>query len=218
MSGWTPVEVDIERRAGIPVIRTLPGPEALPRQQSGPSVRGALGKVEAQSHLGLTDIEGFPSELVVMSFQWSVANRGSLRGRAGMRINLMADSAFGDVSQMILEPTGQVVGSLAGVAQVSANYAPIPLVVEPQQTAILTAMISIPVSNMVDRQNSVSSFTFWVFEAIVWDMDANRQVPLGPGRHENRDWLTVSEVPAITAAQLEAAGGFDPLVVVRIGQ
>lgn len=216
MGGWTPVETEIEERAGLPVVRMLPGPSALPRQHSGPSVQGSLGKVEMQSHLPSSTLEGLPHENVVMSFRWSVRNRGQVAGHAGLKIVLKTDSAIRDDDQLVLEASGARRGNLAPVTAVVSNSIPSPLQVPPEAEVLLVTNLLIPVANMIDRQNSVSSFNWWVFVATVWDMDTDQQVALGPSRHEGRDWLRVDEVPGATPTQLEASGLPDPLVVVSV--
>lgn len=150
----------------------------------------------------LTVVRGV--SLVQLAVGWSATNSGQISGNVGMRLNLQIDSALGDVSQLIVNPDGTVTGPLASVVGVSPNY---PWTLAPGAGHALSLQVSIPASNVLDKQGSVTGFNWWIAETEVWDLDNNTMISR-PDGSEARDqirnwWKAVEQVQAF----IPVAGG-----------
>lgn len=145
---------------------------------------------------------------VDIAVRWNVTNLGDVAGEVGMRFNLQVDSLFGDVSQLIVEADGSMVGSLAGVVGANANY---PTVLGAQDTDELVLDLFIPADALLDRQGSVTGFNWWIAETTIRDITNDAVIPgegRGQARDEIRDWFRVQEVAAVFSP--EAAGAPEP--------
>lgn len=131
-----------------------------------------------------------PNGFIEMIFSWDVRNIGQATGNVGLRVNLQTDSFFGDVSQLIVEADGTVVGSLANAATVGGNF---PLTISPGVEDSLRLTIVVPTVDMLSRQGSVQGFNWWIAESIVRDLRTNQNVD-GDSRGEIRDWFLIDPV------------------------
>lgn len=152
--------------------------------------QGEINQILAQFTGPRTRLLEAVGGIMEMTTTWAVENVGQAAGDVGLRVNLQVDSFFGDVSQLIVEADGSLVGSLAGVATVSGNF---PLRIPIGATDTLRLVISIPTVDMIGRQGSVAGFNWWVSENIVRDLRTDQNVG-GDSRGEIRDWFRIDPV------------------------
>lgn len=138
-------------------------------------------------------IEQRPGGIIQMDFAWLVRNIGDTDGQAGLRFNLQLDNFFGDVSQLIVEADGTIVGALtANVDEVSGNF---PALVRAGFTTTLRLSVRVSASAMDERQGSVTGFNWWIGELIARDI-TNNQNAEGDSRFEIRDWFRITGAPS----------------------
>lgn len=160
-----------------------------------------------------TTLVGDPAtQVVVMRCSWPVENRGGASGRAGLRVNLQIDSAFGDVSQLIIETNRAKAGALAAAIAIRP-LTNTPLTVPAGGLGTVFVEFDIPVFNMLDRQGTVTGFNWWIVELTLWDVDKGSMAKMLPdmsaARYEIRDWFKVTKVapPAAVSDLVAAASG-----------
>lgn len=140
-----------------------------------------------------------------MDFSWLIRNAGESAGSVGLRANLQVDSFFGDVSQLVVEADGSMVGALVSRgAEVSGNF---PKTIQPGQSDTLFLTIRVPSESMLDRQGSVVNFSWWLAEITARDLDAD-ELAGGDSRFEVRDWfrLTGEMPPEASPALFQVRG------------
>lgn len=132
----------------------------------------------------LVDPDDPSRDTVVLFFSWELSNVGSGDGKGAIRVNLQIDTAFGDLSQLLVDWDGGVLGPLAGVAEVIGAG---PFTIPAQSSRAHTLTIRLPASAMLGKQ-SAPGFNWWIVELTAWDAEEGR-LAAGSSRVEVRDWF-----------------------------